>query len=357
MGKNHSNNKKSVSAPSVFFESVVKTFRNAEAKAGSITKFYRIGNCLVRLCFAGPALVPLITPALEHLEIEREQWNPKAPFLKVCLADSASTGEKMPCAQINGFKGMGPGKIWIFQNDFHDIISQFTDGLFHILEKCQNLAIFWINDVAKLPVCESGSPLLKIFHWWMNERGRQLVHAGAVGLPEKGVLLVGKGGTGKSTTALACLCSNLGYAGDDYCLVSTKPRIYAHSLYNSGKIKLEDKDHFPFLYPALNDSCKLDTGKALVFIHRHFPEKTSNGFPLKAIFIPQISGLKHTELRQVSPAKAYLALVPSTIYQLPGVEQKAFQIMGEMIKKLPCYVLEIGTDLSLIPDTILNFLG
>ena len=42
----------------------------------------------------------------------------------------------------------------------------------------------------------------------MSDRNLQYVHAGAVGNKNGGILLVGKGGSGKSSTALACLKSD-----------------------------------------------------------------------------------------------------------------------------------------------------
>ena len=41
-----------------------------------------------------------------------------------------------------------------------------------------------------------------LFHWIMEDRGRALVHAAAVGRSDGGLLIVGRGGSGKSTTAL-----------------------------------------------------------------------------------------------------------------------------------------------------------
>jgi hypothetical protein len=48
--------------------------------------------------------------------------------------------------------------------------------------------------------------------------------------------VAGKGGSGKSTTALACLDSPLVYASDHYCSLTNEPAPYVYSLYDSAII-------------------------------------------------------------------------------------------------------------------------
>ena len=63
----------------------------------------------------------------------------------------------------------------------------------------------------------------------------------AVGsITDGAVLLVGKGHSGKSTAALACLAAGMNYLSDDYCFVTTSPPFHVQSLYCSGKIHEKD---------------------------------------------------------------------------------------------------------------------
>ena len=63
-----------------------------------------------------------------------------------------------------------------------------------------------------------------VFHWMGSPGAACLAHGGAVGLEGAGVLLVGAGGVGKSSTSLVCVEAGFDYAADDYCLVSAEPR-------------------------------------------------------------------------------------------------------------------------------------
>src|SRR5205823_136180 len=91
------------------------------------------------------------------------------------------------------------------------------------------------------PLCRRVSPptpLRHILHLWLASRGVQFVHAGAVGRPSGGCLIVGKSGSGKSTSTLATLGSELLYAGDDYVGVSvTTGGAHVHSIYGCGKLE------------------------------------------------------------------------------------------------------------------------
>jgi len=81
------------------------------------------------------------------------------------------------------------------------------------------------------------------------------------------------------------------------------------------------------------------------------------GLPVRAILVLHVTGLSETRLKKASPATGLAALAPSTVFQLPGARHEAFQNLSEFVEQAPSYVLEVGTDLSGIPDVILAFLS
>ncbi len=68
-------------------------------------------------------------------------------------------------------------------------------------------------------------PLRNFLHWAYEDTGRRLIHAGALSVDGRGVLLSGAGGSGKSECpVLAGILGGLDSAGDDYVVVDTGDR-------------------------------------------------------------------------------------------------------------------------------------
>jgi hypothetical protein len=324
----------------------------AQSVGGFIDRFYSIGGYNIRLRFAGAALIPHMTPALAHLEV-----SPNAtPALTVCLWDSASTQISLPPASWRGEDFLARGEIQGYNDDRISMTYQYGVEGFSMLDAEQDLAVFCVRDASQVPYYEKGAPLRTILHWWLSNHARQLVHAAAVGTLAGAVLIGGKGGSGKSTTALACLNSELFYIGDDYVLLGAEPTPFVYSLYNSAKLNADHVHRLPYLVSKISNPEQLDTEKALVILKDHYPQKVINGLPVRAILLPRVTGLPETKLKKVSPAMGLAALAPSTIFQLPRAGDGAFQYLARFVKRVPCYCLEVGTDLSQIPDVISGLL-
>lgn len=311
-----------------------------------------MGGFPVRLRFAGPALVSFLTPALAHLAARPVS----SPALTVCLWDSVSTRTAMPSPPWQADDYRERGEIRGFNNERIRTAFQMGSNALSMVDLEKNLALFWIRSAEQVPFWETGAPLLSIFHFWMGQQGIQLIHAGAVGMPDGGVLLAGRGGSGKSTTALSCLDSELFFAGDDYCLLASEPVPTVYSMYSTGKKDPKDIQRLPFLISAIGNRARLDTEKAVYFLHEHFPKKILPSFPLRAIATPRLTGEPDTTFKETSPREVLTALAPSTIFQLPGAGQEALRMMRNTVRQVRCYYLNLGTDMAQIPGVIFKLL-
>ena len=334
-----------------YFESVYKRFTSAQQKTGVVERSYIIGGYRVRLSFAGPALLSL-TRAIEHLATDDQS----TPALTICLWDSESTGQRMIARPWQEDDFLARGVIQGYNTERIYTAFQHGSGAVNVLDKERNLAVFWAPD-GKLPYWEYGSPLRSILHWWLLNQGLQLVHAAAVGNGNGAVLIGGKGGSGKSTTALSCLESKLFYVGDDYTLLGSAPGPVVHSLYNSAKLNSDHVQRFPTLLPKVANPDRLADEKALLFVREHDAAKVATQLPVRAILLPRVTGLPETRLKRVSVAAALAALAPSTIFQLPRAGNEALKFLATFARNLPCFSLEAGTDLSGIPPVIENLLA
>jgi len=246
-------------------------------------------------------------------------------------------------------EGLG-ARCWraAFQADF---------GGLSVIDLEQGLAVFWVPDARDLTSSERAAPFLRILHWWLAEKGRQIVHAAAVGNATGGVLLGGAGGSGKSGTALACLNAGLRYSADDYCLLDPGPPATAHSMYNSAKVHSRDLARLPFLEPLVDNKDRSRDEKALFFLHQHVPSLLAAEIPLRAILLPTVTASADTRLEPASPADALRALSPSTVSQLPHAGEAAFRAIASLTRGLPAYRLLLGHEVERIPRVILGLLA
>lgn len=313
-----------------------------------VERTFCIGGYSVRLCFAGPALVPRIVPAFEHLAAGSNA----APDLTVCLWDSASThtADISPAWTIEAYAAQG--QVASYCDDRFRTAYDMGTGVLSLFDAQRNIALYWTRDGRTLPSYESAAPLRTLLNWWMRGHGYHLAHGAAVGTLDGGILLTGKGGIGKSTTALACLDSSLLYVGDDYVLVGAGDRPQVYSLYSSAKVGADDVRRFPHLTPAISNCQALGVEKAILFLHDHLPHKLAPSFPLRAILLPRVTGQPQTRLRPASSAEGLMALAPSSMFQLPGAGPDSFQILAQVARQVPCYRLQLGTDMAMIPSVI-----
>jgi hypothetical protein len=329
----------------------------AEATGGPSADRYTIAGAPVFLRFGSHALLERLTPAFAHLAAP-SAGEDGPPALTVHLWDSASTGAPAP-PRPRTPSDFAPGALFHFHEP--PLRAAYQPGLesLSILDSEAKVAWHWVSDAFDQPYWDQASPIRQILFWWLSSRGHLQLHGGAVGTPEGGVLLVGKAGSGKSTVALSSLGSELLYAGDDYVAVALDPSPRVESLYSSGKLEpAHVHDLFPELRSLLANPDRLDSEKAVIYVQQHFPSQVTSGFPLRAILVPTVRATQSgSRVVQTSRAGAFTALAPSTIFQLHTANHDALATMSRLISEVPCYGLELGSDLTTIPETIAHFLS
>ncbi|HLM23248.1 MAG TPA: hypothetical protein VK390_17215 [Propionibacteriaceae bacterium] len=340
-----------ISAPFAGVRELAASYWNATELGPVDTHCVRIGGHVIELRFGTPGLVKCIMPAFAHLRIGPGL----ASELVVDIWDSASTGA-CPPPIFDVDRDAPAGAFYFFEDESMRGVFQPGMRALSAVDFATDHAWYFVEDPAALPYWERAAPIRQILHWWMGSRGHQQVHSGAVGTPDGGVLLVGKGGSGKSTSALVSLNSELRYAGDDYTMVSLSPEPTVHSLYSSGKVHAENLTRLPHLVPALSNAGELATEKGVVFVDQHFPDRMIEGFPLRAIVMPTITGRTRTRVRSASRAAALAALAPSTVFQLHTAGSKALEYMARLVRDVPAYVLELGANVSDTPPVLLELL-
>lgn len=339
-------------APSDYFEACCLALRAAGARTGFLDRDIAIGDHGVRLRFAGAAILDRLYPALAHLAVPP----PGTPGLTVGLWDERASGIALPPPP------RGAGRV------VHGRVSGLSDervlgavdenfGSLSLLDRERGLALFHAPDAERIPSYETAFPLRAILNAWLCPRGIQIVHAGAVGTADGGALLVGRGGSGKSNTCLACLCDGMLYAGDDYVAVGTDDAPTAYSLFGTAKLLPSDVGRFARLARSVVHTSIGPDEKSVLFLDRQPELRPTLSLPLRAILLPTVSGRADTRARPATPAQCLKAMAPSTVFQLPGAGRGEFQAMARLAARLAGYVLELGTDRAAIPRVVRDLLA
>ena len=328
---------------------VASLFAAAAENAGFAERHYTIAGLRFTMRFAGEPMLTRVGPSFEHLASDATG----GPGLTVNLWDSASTGTEPPPLLGELIEPDESGPIYYYERDGVQAMGRWRT--LSVLDSGAAEAWFWTPDPAVMASWDWAAPLRAILHWWLGSHGVVQVHGGAVGTVEGGVLVVGRGGSGKSTTSLSSLAAGLRYAGDDFVAITTRPEPWVHSLYCSGKLDSRHLERFTHLPAAVANPVRDEDEKAIVYVNRVFPGSPIGGFPLRAVLIPRVVAREpETRVVPATAAAALAALAPSTIFQLHPPQANALAEMAALVRAVPCFSLELGSDIDRIPEAIVG---
>jgi hypothetical protein len=319
----------------------------AESAGGFRDRYFELAGLPIRLRFAGPGLEDQMSLPFAHLETE-----PAPAALTVFLWDSQSTESPPPKPPWSLDAYLQHGRVKDhFEDGLYAIFQRGSQSLL-VLDADRGRGFFWISAAERLEMLDFGSPLRALLHIWLDLQGVQLVHSAAVGRPDGCVLIAGNAGAGKTSTALACIPSALGHLGDDYCLVSEGEPPRVSSLYSSAKIDMATLARMPWLGRLITPTPTSPAPKALLDLQAKAPEKLVRSAELRAIVLPSITGEAGTRFRRCTRPEALAGLAPSTMLQLPGTSETTLTRLSALVRAVPAYRLEAGTDPAAVPPAL-----
>ncbi len=351
-----------------YFNSIQEIFNRTLKSTGKpIKRCFALCGGIVELIFPNEKLLHFISPAIEHLSVETIGTSGK-PSLTIRIWDNFSTGTVMPQAPWSGYgvqvkdgniEGVYThrGDIRGFNSNKIKVAFNYSANSLSMYNREEATAYYWTNDVRDLPAYETSAPVRTILNWWLEERNFHFAHGAAVGTKDRGVLIAGKGGSGKSTIALACLNSGLFYISDDYCVVSAEPEPAVYSVFSSAKLDPGNLFRIESIGPAKEKTGNVHDDKDVFFLYPRFAAQITKSLSLQAILLPRITGKTDSTLIHAPSAECLKALTLSTMCQFPGAGKKAVNIFMRLTKTLPGYYLDFGTDVAQAPKLISELLG
>jgi hypothetical protein len=202
-------------------------------------------------------------------------------------------------------------------------------------------------------IYERSKPLARLLLRWYNDRQVQIVHTGLVARNGNGVLIAGKSGTGKSTSALASVIAGLDYLSEDYVGLESAAdgSFVGHSVYSSVFLKSDHLARFAALAPHAIHGRPPEEEKSVVILSQVFPERLAASARVKAIVFPTLADGRTADLAPMSKGAALLSLAPSSLLQIPNRELGATGLhrLGELVQRVPCFRMTVGGDFASIP--------
>lgn len=309
------------------FEEDWKQSKQSSSKKVSV----KIANKTIHLHFSDEALSILLTQALSHVVDDSLEDG-----LNIYVWDRSQTSREIPKLPWSYDQFGSHGEICSYSLDNFCIAWQYSSGILSFLDKKEKRALYWIRNREELPIWDLSSPFRSILQWWFEAMGFTMCHSAIVS-KKRGVMLVGKGGSGKSTTSMACVNKGLNFLGDDYCLAFVEgEKVKAYSLYNSMKLTPKSLSFFPSL--ASNN---VFLEKNLIFLD---PSSCKSHSLIQSLFVPKVTFSPKTEILPISKKEALLALFPTSFFQLTYRQRESFSRMADLVQKVNCYKLELGND-------------
>lgn len=188
--------------------------------------------------------------------IQLNLWVPKStpfndltiPFVNSNRVDHKSAGINIYC--ISGDMGKNLFRL-VMSSDVPSLRDQAKSGnglmvsldpdrgLLKLYDAKSSMGCFFVDDFQSFPVWERFSPLREFLHFLALDRQCLLLH-GAAFLNQSpfGTLVVGPGGTGKSTLTVQAFIKGMKVAGDDYVLLelTEDDKVIAHPIYKTLKL-------------------------------------------------------------------------------------------------------------------------
>lgn len=332
---------------------LVESAQSALARSESHTRTFTVGGTTIRLVSAGPTLMRCFETAFTHLPSVDDD----APAdLTVLMWDTESSGEPLP--DLGGLLERAvDGTAPVLHDDECSFVYHAYERAVTYLDAGRGLAVYAAADAAVLPPWDRPAPLRTLLTWWFARHGLLLAHGAAVGTDDGAVFITGAGGSGKSTTALACLADGLGYLGDDYVLLDPE-RQMVWSVYGSAKLVPDHLARFPGLMtPEPTRAIDPPDTKRVGWPAVERPDSMLLSAPIRALVCPTVTRGPVCRLVPTPMSRSFMAIAPFTMFQIPGDRKVAFDLSLRIVRGLHAYRLELGDGMDRVPGMIRDLIA
>jgi hypothetical protein len=215
-----------------------------------------------------------------------------------------------------------------------------------------NQAYVWVPSIEAIVRCDQAAPFRWIIDGLAQQRGLTTMHASVIGEHGIGLLIVGEGGRGKSTLALAGIAAGMEYLADDYCLVCAQPPYPAYRLFNTAKVRVGNEAAVSWIVNLEHAVEPCRGGKRIFNLARHAPQALVDRLEIRALLLPEFTNDALPTIDRVSSSEAFRRAAPSTVAQCAASEAQAAADVGHLARALPSYRIRMPREPALSIDRI-----
>ena len=302
----------------------------------------------VRLRVAGRGWAQIVAASMGHLR--RADTDPGAPELTVELWDADETA-----TEPTRWPDADPTDPPILMKTSRDgrFIGEERPHSAVWLDRTHNRIRGFTRSARRLNLDERARPIHKLLSAWLEDRGIQFVHSGLITHAGKGILFVGNGGAGKSTSSISCLKAGMGYLGDDFIgLGIERGRFVGHGLYASCLLNVHHIKRFPDLEPLGHPPYYDFEEKQVLYLTEAFPHCLGQRMTIDALMLPRVVDAEVTTFCPAPKARTLMAIAPTSVMLLPRPNRTAFDRLTRLVDETPGYWLDLGRRVDLIPDAV-----
>jgi hypothetical protein len=180
--------------------------------------------------------------------------------------------------------------------------------------------------------------------------GRFPLHAGALVRHDRGILLPGSSGAGKSTTTVALVRAGFGFLADDTVFLTAEPLessgICVHGFPDQIDVTEHTAAMFPELVHLVSQPLPAGRDKHGFRVEDAFGVRPVARCRAAALVFPRIIGGRKSFIEPLSQAAALRELVPNVLLTDPLAVQAHLDMLGRLVSTVPSYVLAAGSNLD-----------
>lgn len=219
------------------------------------------------------------------------------------------------------------------------------------IDRKSRRALLWYTRAGEIASWEFSRPFMTALHGFMLPTAWTPVHAAALAKNGAAILVAGRGGVGKTTTALVCAEAGWDYLSDDFVLVGGTPPC-ALSLYRSARLREDMFGRLPrSMTAATNVSTDDGEVRAEVDVAMVGPVAAAAA-EIRTVVVLQRAGAARPALVPLRRSLALSALAAPSLVALPGGRTETYAKIAELVGRVPCYGFEPGPRLEDIPGAL-----